>query len=240
MEWTAEDDEVLRRSYPRAPWMVILRTLEPHSRKVIYSRACRVGLKRETREVSWAGKETFRRWASTGNSRRGRYIHPTEERAGVGGKICVGCQSWLPLEKFAVHRECSGGRRAVCVICDAHKPRRGDLEARANRVAATVRWQKRNPEKVKILKASGNHRRHKRKMMGPGVRTSELRDLLERSAGKCYYCGVAGADTVDHRTPISRGGLHQISNLVVACRGCNFRKHSRTDVEFIEILKKGE
>ena len=33
---------------------------------------------------------------------------------------------------------------------------------------------------------------------------------------------------MDHVLPLSRGGLHEVNNLVPACRKCNFNKHDKT------------
>ena len=42
----------------------------------------------------------------------------------------------------------------------------------------------------------------------------------------CLYCGDP-ADHVDHFIPLSRGGLHVISNLVPACAACNTSKGNK-------------
>lgn len=36
-----------------------------------------------------------------------------------------------------------------------------------------------------------------------------------------------GEPTLDHIIPLSRGGTHDIDNLVLACKSCNSRRHSR-------------
>lgn len=44
---------------------------------------------------------------------------------------------------------------------------------------------------------------------------------------RCRYCGVGltvDTATIDHATPLSRGGTHAIENLVAACLSCNQRK----------------
>ena len=56
------------------------------------------------------------------------------------------------------------------------------------------------------------------------------RDILERDAYTCNYCGGPAA-TVDHVIPASRGGTHDMANLVAACAGCNFAKGNRVKEE---------
>ena len=40
----------------------------------------------------------------------------------------------------------------------------------------------------------------------------------------CAYCGCAGDMEIEHVVPISRGGAHDISNIVPACASCNRSK----------------
>ncbi len=52
------------------------------------------------------------------------------------------------------------------------------------------------------------------------------RTVMQRDQGRCAYCGES-ADTVDHVVPRSRGGRHEWTNVVAACRRCNHRKADR-------------
>lgn len=62
----------------------------------------------------------------------------------------------------------------------------------------------------------------------PGV---SKRRILERDKHTCAYCGAAGANTVDHVHPRSKGGKSTWENLVAACQRCNNRKRDRTLAE---------
>ncbi|AOW94092.1 endonuclease [Rhodococcus sp. WMMA185] len=55
--------------------------------------------------------------------------------------------------------------------------------------------------------------------------------VLRRDRYRCAYCGRAGAQTVDHVYPKSRGGGDTYGNLVAACAPCNQRKADRTPEE---------
>ena len=57
------------------------------------------------------------------------------------------------------------------------------------------------------------------------------RGILSRDKHTCVYCGKAGATTVDHVLPKSRGGGSTWENLAACCRGCNQRKADRTPEE---------
>ena len=43
----------------------------------------------------------------------------------------------------------------------------------------------------------------------------------------CAYCGCAGDMEIEHVVPISRGGAHDISNIVPACASCNSSKSAK-------------
>jgi 5-methylcytosine-specific restriction endonuclease McrA len=58
--------------------------------------------------------------------------------------------------------------------------------------------------------------------------------LFARDRHVCGYCGEQFAEaelTVEHIQPVSRGGRHEWSNVVTACRSCNTRKGSRLPEE---------
>lgn len=54
-------------------------------------------------------------------------------------------------------------------------------------------------------------------------------EVLKRDNHTCRYCGGTAPDvilTVDHVTPVALGGTDDPSNLVAACRDCNYGKAS--------------
>lgn len=58
-------------------------------------------------------------------------------------------------------------------------------------------------------------------------------------ATACYICGTDVSDgnwEPDHRTPLSRGGAHTLSNLALACVDCNRSKNSKTEAEFLAVI----
>ncbi len=62
----------------------------------------------------------------------------------------------------------------------------------------------------------------------------EVREyLLEKWGRRCAYCGKEGLPLqVEHIVPCSRGGSDRVSNLTLACEGCNQAKGDRTAAEF--------
>ncbi len=64
---------------------------------------------------------------------------------------------------------------------------------------------------------------------------SRRKTLHKMQRGLCAYCHkvVKLEDaTVDHRTPTSRGGTDDMSNLCMSCASCNESKGRRTSTEF--------
>ncbi len=58
--------------------------------------------------------------------------------------------------------------------------------------------------------------------------------LFVRDRHVCAYCGGHFPElelTVEHILPVSRGGRHEWTNVVTACRSCNTRKGSRRPEE---------
>jgi len=58
--------------------------------------------------------------------------------------------------------------------------------------------------------------------------------LFARDRHVCAYCGKLSPEsdlTVEHIVPVSRGGRHEWTNVVTACRSCNTRKGNRRPEE---------
>lgn len=58
----------------------------------------------------------------------------------------------------------------------------------------------------------------------PHVRA--VKDRIHRGEG-CALCGSTRRVSVDHITPIIRGGTHDAENLQILCGSCNSRKGGR-------------
>lgn len=65
---------------------------------------------------------------------------------------------------------------------------------------------------------------------------TEIRQLLIGNP-LCEYCRlpVCFSVSLDHRTPIARGGKHRLENLAVCCSRCNAMKGLLTQAEFSEL-----
>lgn len=56
---------------------------------------------------------------------------------------------------------------------------------------------------------------------------SQLLTRWAQFGHRCAYCNASGELELEHVVPISKGGLHHISNIVPACHSCNSNKRSQ-------------
>jgi len=72
------------------------------------------------------------------------------------------------------------------------------------------------------------------------VKASELRLLLEKQQYRCAYSGrglTPETASVDHITPISRGGSNSLDNLAIVHLEVNLAKSSMTREEFVSMCR---
>ena len=61
---------------------------------------------------------------------------------------------------------------------------------------------------------------------------AQWRNILDEYNHRCAYCGIKSEHlTMDHVSPLSRGGKHSASNVVPACKSCNGKKWAKTPEE---------
>jgi len=61
--------------------------------------------------------------------------------------------------------------------------------------------------------------------------------------GLCFYCNreITFYEMVaEHKIPLSRGGLNNLSNLAPSCVDCDTEKGSKTAAEFFVLISKRE
>ena len=60
------------------------------------------------------------------------------------------------------------------------------------------------------------------------VDPKDWQGLCEEFKFACAYCHEVRPLEMDHVVPLSRGGTHEIGNLLPACRSCNSQKHIKS------------
>jgi hypothetical protein len=79
--------------------------------------------------------------------------------------------------------------------------------------------------------ARDRQRRSRLKRQGKLNEYESKEKIFERDDYKCVYCLSDDNLTLDHMLPITRGGSDSVSNLVTACKKCNFKKNNKTPDE---------
>lgn len=124
------------------------------------------------------------------------------------------------------------------------KQNRNYYEANRDKIRERNRkWRARNPDKV-----GANAARRARAMLGGNCTQALIDAKWETSDKTCILCGQPidptlkaphnMSRTIEHLTPIARGGRHDIDNIDFAHYGCNARKQDRTLKEYREWLKQ--
>lgn len=102
----------------------------------------------------------------------------------------------------------------------------------AEKIEQAREWARRNPEKRKAISMANKAKR--RSIEKDGDPTSVIFAWVQAAKKVCYWCGVKCKRKyhVDHYKPLSKGGKHEVSNLVIACPTCNLRKNAKDPLEF--------
>lgn len=61
-------------------------------------------------------------------------------------------------------------------------------------------------------------------------------EVLNRDMFRCLNCGSTECLTIDHITPLSKGGGNDINNLQTLCSKCNSKK-SDTTADYREVIE---
>jgi len=92
-------------------------------------------------------------------------------------------------------------------------------------------------EKGKAISRNKTNKRRAKYKNGD-VTTDELLQLYAR-VKKCYWCEKKLSKNkihMDHYVPLSKGGLHTISNIVLSCPRCNLSKNAKDPHKFAQTL----
>ena len=92
-------------------------------------------------------------------------------------------------------------------------------------------------EQGKTVKRNSDHKRRTLTKNGD-VTVQQLKELY-LTAKNCYWCNTKlnkNNTHLDHLMPLSKGGEHTLSNLVISCRKCNLSKNAKDPIEFANKL----
>lgn len=147
-------------------------------------------------------------------------LKKTKAQLMENGKVCR--KRWwanLPEDRKQIYRE---KRNAL------NRKRRAILGVEHFRIKARARNAKR-----RAMKRSAT--------INPKAIAEWMERAIRNKYATCYYCGrrVKGALVhFDHVIALSKGGLHEVSNLCVACASCNLKKSSKGLKEWQSLPQK--
>lgn len=188
----------------------------------------------------WCGKDFYQR-ASFSN--RTLCSHKCRDELKLSARLnevdgtakCSKCNEWKPVLEFV--KGIAGRPHSYCKECN-----RRYFEERRRRVGQKpITPPEQASKNRKDYKREWNRiDAHARRAAGKKPPVSEVRRMFKEQSGKCVYCGceLPVAYHIDHKTPISRGGMNNIENLHLTCPRCNLRKSTMTHEEFLLSKKR--
>lgn len=214
--------------------------------------------KRQGQYASHDDGEKKRQRRDYARERKGKYIWECSWLADRPTKECSQCKIELPANPawFPIETRNTTGLKSQCVACSRKyhwenrqkilsKKREKHLQSDSeHNKKLRSQWRKENREKIRYLtkkwrsdnrdeylraNVAKEHRRRARKIAASGTHSAaEIKDLIDKQKGKCWYCAVKLKKYhVDHRIPLARGGSNGIENIVIACPPCNLRKGAK-------------
>lgn len=176
-------------------------------------------------------------------------------------KACSKCGETLARALFWEDKRkySSDGLRSACKACEyataratrnvtRERERAQERRAIPEVVAARREWWSEYYDKNREAYSRRAHERRARLAaahVDDGITVSALREI---HGSACVFCGTemlfstdAARDpllaSIEHMTPLARGGLHSWENCRLSCLDCNVRKNAKTAAEFTEYRK---
>lgn len=159
------------------------------------------------------------------------------------GRECTACGEFKEWNQFSKTKKTITGRVSICRSCKRAK-RRSTRNYPLERYSAKKRRQLIREIDPLLAKARQTRQSLLRRTNELNPKDSipsskEIESWLKSLELKCYYSGeVLSANklVIDHKTPLSRGGLSQIDNLCICSHHMNTAKGTMNENEFKQIL----
>lgn len=170
-------------------------------------------------------------------------------------RICTRCGKRLPIAMFDRDKFASKGRKSKCKKCRSsqmhvlyesekyekcsHQRRYRLAHLDEVRLSDRHRYERDKEKRIDLAKEAVHIRRARISagLFDKGITRRKLRD---RDGDRCCYCGVKMRfravrhgqydpilATIEHVTPISKGGMHTWDNVRLACWECNVKQGNR-------------
>jgi 5-methylcytosine-specific restriction endonuclease McrA len=181
----------------------------------------------------------------------------------MGNKFCTKCNLSLDLKLFSPNKQYRDGFSYWCKPC-SNQYRRNSLckkrktspeqnkknytKHKEKRLLAFQEYYQKNKNEIrekqkKYRQTNKNYiylrnRKRRNLLSGSNIAPQEIKDLIKNSNSRCHYCNSSQEIQIDHYIPLSKGGSHNINNLVVACKECNLAKKDKLPEDWLKIINK--
>lgn len=110
----------------------------------------------------------------------------------------------------------------------SERSRRHYKAHRKERIEQKRQWRAANPDREAVI---AQRRRARMAAVDNTLTSAEWNEILAKYDYRCVYCLIPFTAkqkaTMDHVTPLSRGGTNRKENVVPACTSCNCRKSNK-------------
>lgn len=150
-------------------------------------------------------------------------------------KTCAWCgkqyYNWTH-EKYCC-KECASAALRGVPLSEEHRRKLSEARKASPKCHGEnlYNWKGGKDTLLERMRIHNNNRRTKLKVH---LDTKYLSVLLKAQNNRCFYCGEDMGDTpsIEHLSPVSRGGDNYRWNIVYACKSCNSKKHDLTLEEY--------
>ena len=164
-------------------------------------------------------------------------------------KECSKCLEWKELEEYNKDKNMKDWHMNMCRACDRERKMKYHYKNRDKILEKKKKYYSENKEKIAEYNKeySRNNlemkRLHNAKRRALKQSTSDwtitieaTQKLLDEQWGCCTMCGLDITDRstrhLDHVHPLSKWGLHSITNVQWLCAWCNLKKWDKLDCKY--------
>lgn len=157
-------------------------------------------------------------------------------------KVCAHCgrefYDWTR-DKYCSH-DCKVAALRGVPLSEEHRRKLSEARKASPKCHGAALYNWKGGEKTYLERMRGHNQRRRDKTAGIPVDRKYIKLLKAAQRNQCFYCGedMGNTATLEHLTPVSKGGTNANHNIVLACKSCNSRKHDSTFEEY--IIKTGQ
>jgi hypothetical protein len=159
------------------------------------------------------------------------------------GRVCTKCLEYKIWDNYFVSSKTNTGYQSECKTCKTERKKQNRNYER-EKYCAKKHKAKLKKEQPILVKARELRSRLLSRSKDPDIKATTppvdvLEQWLTRDTYICYYSGEEikfDKITVDHKTPVSRGGTNCLENLCIASHHMNTAKGGLNEQEFVSLL----